>query len=109
MLQRRNPCRLVAQVPRTIDRLRREDRRAEPLTCDPRTLGRDGVRIATGEVTQDLPADRRVAFEEPVDLHARIIERADGSTELGTIRRRRIVRNAARAHERTRRCERPAS
>jgi hypothetical protein len=59
--------------PRGAERLLEREQKYAPsartpaLRGDARPLGRDDLRRCLSEVARDLPADRRIGVEEPVD------------------------------------------
>ena len=53
--------------PQAVGRLEREQPGAPALGRDPRPLGGDDVRRLVGQVAHDLPADRGIGVEQPVD------------------------------------------
>ena len=57
--------------PRPVGPLQGEQPRAHALGGDPRALGRDLIRGRTDQVSQHLPADRRVGVEQPL-RHCRV-------------------------------------
>ena len=56
-----------AVAPLAVGPLLIEQPRAPSFRRDARPLGRDDLRGRLGEIAHDLPADRRVGVEEPVD------------------------------------------
>ena len=53
--------------PQAVRRLEREQPGAPALGRDPRPLGGDDVGRLVRQVAHDLPADRRIGVEQPVD------------------------------------------
>ena len=56
-----------AIAPLTVGALFLEQSRSPTLHCDARPLGANDLSRRVGEIAHDLPANRRIAVEEPVD------------------------------------------
>src|SRR5262249_37673283 len=62
-----HPAFVVAGAPMAIQRLTSEEFGAPTFRSDARALGGDDLSGRTGQVAQDLPADRRIRIQQPPD------------------------------------------